>query len=369
MGDETLTEDQLRKLFGVSDLNELSGLMGEGGLGGLLGGFFTGGTAESLLGAGLGYNLFDSLSSLGKTVQEESLRIGETAKKDAAFTPFTVSTGFGGVDTTPEGGFTTTLSPYGEQFQADARGITSGLMGDFGAGVPDVSGITSAAFGGIPGLLQAVTGDTAAREADIYSRLRATQTPEEERQALALEQRLASQGRTGLRTAQFGGSPEQLALAKAREEAMLSANLGAMDQARAEQLQQLGVAQGLFGLGSGAASLPASLVGAELGNIGASLGLSYMPEQQLLSTLTPALYLANIAGAGRREGAALRGEAAMTGLEGRIAAEDVRTEGLASIYSALLNAQGTAGAGAGGATGSDGLLSALAGLFYGGSNG
>ena len=361
MGDETLTEDQLRELYGVSDLNELAGLVGGAeGLGGLLGSFFTGGTADSLLGAGLGYSLFDGLSSLGKTAQEESLKIGETAKKDAAFTPFTVSTGFGNVDTTPEGGFTTTLSPYGEQFRTDARGITSGLMGDFGAGMPDVSGITSAAFGGIPGLLQAATGDTATREADIYNRLRATQTPEEERQALALEQRLASQGRTGLRTAQFGGSPEQLAMAKAREEAMLSASLGSMDQARAEQLQQLGMAQGLFGLGAGAASLPSSLVGAELGNIGASLGLSYMPEQQLLSTLNPATNLASIASLGQREGAALRGEAAMTGLEGRIAAEDARTEALASIYSALFN---NAGAGDGGATGSDGLLSALANLF------
>ena len=145
---------------------------------------------------------------------------------------------------------------------------------------------------------------------------------------------------------------------------MLSANLGAMDQARAEQMQQLGMAQGLFGLGSGAAALPTSLRGAELGNIGAALGLSYQPEQQLLSTLTPALTLANIAGTGQREGAALRGEAAMTGLEGRIAAEKARTEGLAGIYSALLGAQGNVGAAAaGGATGAGGLLSALAGLF------
>ena len=368
MSDETLTQDQLREILGDQLLGDLSGTMGgsgsSGGLGGLLGNFFTGGAADSLLGAGLGYNLFDDQSALGKIAQEEALKIGERAKADTAFRPFTVSTGFGGVSTTPEGGFSTTLSPYGQQFQTGARGITSGLMDSFGAGVPDVSGVTSAALGGIPGLLQAATGDTAAREADIYSRIRATQTPEEERQALALEQRLAAQGRTGLRTAQFGGSPEQLALAKAREEAMLSANLGAMDQARAEQMQQLGMAQGLFGLGSGAAALPASLRGAELGNIGAALGLSYQPEQQLLASMTPALNLASISDAARREGAGLRAESAMSGLEGRIAAEKTRTEGLSGLYSALLGAQGNIGAAAaGGATGSGGLLSALANLF------
>jgi hypothetical protein len=129
-------------------------------------------------------------------------------------------------------------------------------------------------------------------------------------------------------------------------------------------LQQAGLAESMFGLGSGAAALPASLQQGQLGNIGAALGLQYLPEQQLLASLTPAVNIASIADLGRREGAGLRGEAAMTGLEGRIAAEKARTEGLASIYSALLGAQGNVGAAAaGGATGSGGLLSALAGLI------
>ena len=59
-------------------------------------------------------------------------------------------------------------------------------------------------------------------------------------------------------------------MAKAREEAMLSASLGSMDQARAEQLQQLGMAQGLFGLGSGHVTSPSAPGGGEVGNIGAS---------------------------------------------------------------------------------------------------
>ena len=37
-------------------------------------------------------------------------------------------------------------------------------------------------------------------------------SPEEERQRLEMEQRMAAQGRLGVRTAQFGGTPEQLAL-------------------------------------------------------------------------------------------------------------------------------------------------------------
>ena len=58
MSDETLTQDQLREILGDQLLGDLSGTMGgsgsSGGLGGLLGNFFTGGAADSLLGAGLG---------------------------------------------------------------------------------------------------------------------------------------------------------------------------------------------------------------------------------------------------------------------------------------------------------------------------
>jgi hypothetical protein len=365
MSDETLTPDQLKELYGVSDLNELAGLMGGvGGLGGLLGNFFTGGAADSLLGAGLGYNLFDNLSSLGRTAQEESLKIGEAAKADAAFRPFTVSTGFGGVSTTPEGGFATTLDPQQAAQQQQLQALTGTLLGGMGGVAPDVSGIQEQALGGVGGFLTGAMAPMAQREADVYERIRATQRPEEQRQQLALEERLASQGRTGLRTAMFGGSPEQFALAQAQEEAKARASLGALEQAQAEQLQQAGLAESMFGLGSGAAALPASLQQGQLGNIGAALGLQYLPEQQLLASLTPAVNIASIADLGRREGAGLRGEAAMTGLEGRIAAEKARTEGLASIYSALLGAQGNVGAAAaGGATGSGGLLSALAGLI------
>ena len=89
----------------------------------------------------------------------------------------------------------------------------------FGAGASNLSGIQNQAFGGVQGLLQQAQGGTAGREQDIYNRIRATQMPEEQRQQLALDEQLAAQGRTGLRTAQFGGSPEQFAMEKARTQA------------------------------------------------------------------------------------------------------------------------------------------------------
>ena len=131
------------------------------------------------------------------------------------------------------------------------------------------------------------------REQAIYERLRAAQTPEEERARLALEQRLASQGRLGVQTAQFGGTPEQLALAKAQQEAQNQAALMAMQQAGTEEQQAFQQALGLAGqtgqlaqLGSGLES-QALQRGLGLGQFGlagtqAGAGLEAQRLQQLL---------------------------------------------------------------------------------------
>ena len=280
-----------------------------------------------------------------------------------------VSTGFGGVQATPEGGFATTLSPEQAEQQRKLQALTGTLLGGMGAGVPDVSGIQEQALGGVGGFLTGAMAPMAQREADVYERIRATQRPEEQRAQLALEERLAAQGRTGLRTAQFGGSPEQLALAQAQEEAKARASLGALGQAQAEQLQQAGLAESMFGLGSGAAALPASLQQGELGNIGAALGLQYLPEQQLLGALDPAINLANIAGTGQRQGAGYLAQAGTTGLEALGQTEIARANLLRDLYSGLLAQQTNAQTGerqesiAGGLFGD--LLSGIGSIFGG----
>ena len=313
-------------------------------LGGLLTGVggFLGGPAGSLLGTGLGIDALNEMRGLGKEAQTEALRIGERAQADTAFKPFSISTGFGGVAAGPQGGYTTTLSPEQQALQGQLSGITGGLTGGFGAGAPDVSGIQGTALGGIEGLLAQAQGSTAGREQDIYNRIRATQMPEEQRQQLALNEQLASQGRTGLRTAMFGGSPEQFAMEKARAEAMNQASLASIGQAQAQREADLAAATGMFGLGSSASFLPSGLQGAELGNIGASMGLGYQPERELLASLTPAISLADIAGTGRREGAGLFAESGAAGLEANLGAQQTRAEGLAGLYNSLLNAQGQA---------------------------
>lgn len=336
-----------------------------GNLGDALGGFL-GGTGGQLIGAGLSIDELNKITDIAQRSAAEQARIGREAQEASAFRPFTVSTGFGGVTTTPEGGFTTSLSPAQAAQQQQLQALTGGLVGGMGAVAPDVSGITGQALGGLSGALTGLMAPMGQREADVYERIRATQRPEEERARLALEERLQSQGRTGLRTAQFGGAPEQLALAQAQEEAKNRAALSALGQAQAEQQQQLGLAQGLFGLGSGAAALPASLQLGQLQNIGLSQAAQYQPETQLLAALNPAVNLSNIAGLGQRQGAGYLTQAGISGLEDILQAETVRSQNLRDIYSSILGAQANQRAAqtaaAGSAASNTGLLSGIGGI-------
>jgi len=141
-----------------------------------------------------------------------------------------------------------------------ARGLGLGMAGLETAAPADVEALRQQ-YGGLAGqAAQQVLQPTAAREAEVFERIRATQRPEEERQRLALEERLAAQGRLGVRSAAFGGAtPEQLALAKAQEEAQDRASLAALQQAGVERQRALGEAQALGGMFTQQAGLSSQL--------------------------------------------------------------------------------------------------------------
>jgi hypothetical protein len=143
--------------------------------------------------------------------------------------------------------------------QLASRGLGLGMAGLDTQAPADVEALRRQ-YSGLAGQAAGnVLAPQAGREADVFERIRATQRPEEERQRLQLEERLAQQGRLGVRTSMFGGTPEQLALSKAQEEAQNSASLAAMQQAQAERQQALGTAQTLGGMASQQAGLSSQL--------------------------------------------------------------------------------------------------------------
>ena len=108
------------------------------------------------------------LSGIGEGLAEGARQIGSEAQEASQFQPFTITTGFGGVRATPEGGFTTELSPQQQARQEALSGITGGLLGGFtGAQVPDVSGIQRQALEGTTGALTGAMAPTEARVEDV----------------------------------------------------------------------------------------------------------------------------------------------------------------------------------------------------------
>ena len=153
---------------------------------------------------------------------------------------------------------------------------------------------------------------TQAREQAIFERMRAAQRPEEERQRLALEERLAGQGRLGVSSAAYGGAtPEMLAMATAQEEARNRSMLGAMQQAQAEQMQQAGLGQQFLGAG-------------------------YIPQSQLLAAAQPGIQQQQLAQQAQQFGTGLFGETMMSGLEARLLAEQARANLLGGVGSNIL---------------------------------
>lgn len=182
--------------------------------------------------------------------------LGSEAAEMARFQPFTVTSSLGGATVGPSGSVDITLTPEEQEMQ-------------------------SRLLGGAAGTFSRAMEDPAIAQQELYNQMRAIQQPEEQRQRLALEERMLSQGRMGLGSAAYGGAnPEMLAQAQAEQDAMLKANLAA----RGQSMSELG----------------------QFTDMGTSmLANAYTPQAQAIGLLGAGTNVAQIADLSRRTGAGL----------------------------------------------------------------
>jgi hypothetical protein len=248
------------------------------------------------------------------------------------FKPFTVASTLGGsFGATPQfdpetGAFTGVgtsmgLSDEEKAFQQSMLTRAQTQLAGTPFGQTQGRGAAKQAFGLGSGMMRDLRDtDMAQREQDIYGRIRAAQSPEEQRQAQAMEERLAAQGRLGVQTAQFGGTPEQLAFGKAQAEARNSAMLQAMGQAQAEQSQLAQQAQMFTGMGS-------QLSQADL---------QQLPQTQMMQLQQAMMPYQQMQQQGQLFGAGQYGETMMSGLEARLVAEQAQANLLGSLGTGVL---------------------------------
>jgi len=218
-------------------------------------------------------------------------RYDPIATPDITFKPFTVTGAQGGtVNALADGSTNFNLSPEQQAMQQQL-------------------------FGGAQDFFTNASQSTAGREADIYERMRAVQRPEELRQRQAMQEQMFAQGRGGVRTEQYGGTPEQLAMYKAQAEAQNSTMLGAMQQAQQEQLQQ-----------------------SDIGH--KYLQSSYAPQAGLLNQLAPAMDVASMYDVANRQQGEYELKARMADLNAMMGQDQGLAQLLGSTYGGLLGGLG-----------------------------
>lgn len=241
------------------------------------------------LGAGGGLALneaYDTLGEIGERAYTDAGTIANLGLQQTQFQPFTVTSATGG------------------QF-----GVIPTEGGGLGASMalsPQEQAMQQQMFAGASQFYNQAMQPTQQREQEIYGDIRAMQAPEEQRQQMALEERLFNQGRSGVTTNMYGGTPEQLAMAKAQAEAQNQASIMAMQQAQREQAQQAQLGQQYMAGG-------------------------YIPQAQLLNMLQATSLYPQLYQRGQLQGAGLFGEAAMGGLEALLGAG----QGQATLMGAL----------------------------------
>lgn len=235
----------------------------------------------------------------------------------STFKPFTVTGPTGATSTVGAGSTTASLSPEEKALYDTLTGFASDAFTTLGSSEKVDEEVQN-----VIGMLTQSPADRATRETDIFNKLENMLQPERDRAQLALEERLAGQGRLGVQTAMYGGTPEQLALAKAIQEQKAGSAVSAIEQARQEQA--LESAQTLSGLQEGRARLGL------LGTMGLNaLTGAYTPQNQLLAFMQPQLNAANIAAQLQATGLGLEaglGESAIESMLGFSALKNALTQ-------------------------------------------
>jgi hypothetical protein len=350
---------------------------------------------------------YQKLGNIGEDALLQSSTLAQNLYDKGRFTPFAVRSNIGTTNVLETGSMGSYLGGQALTTQqrmfnraiADVTGDTAGAIQAGGIGA-DLLGRTTGALDatipGYSGLLQATGGATAAgmdfmqqaqmpvaqREQQVFERIRAAQAPEEARRRLELEERLATQGRLGVSTNLYGGTPEQLALSRAQAEAQNTAMLQAMQQAREEQaqagalgqqfgalggtlagqLQNLQSAQQVRGLdlaqtGLGLMQGREALEAAELQQSLGALKGALLPEAAQLNLFQQGLQAAKLRDVAQQYRTGLFGEAGMTGIDALLASGLGQATLIGNVGSGVLAAGAQSNQG--------GLFDALTNLFKG----
>lgn len=261
------------------------------GVAGLFGGVPLNNLAAGTLGYAAGNLGIEQARQLPSMLGESAANIANQVGQAAEFRPYTVTTGAGGAQYGAQG-MTQSLDP-------NAQAVRDSLMQQAATQAGQIGNITPE---------------------QLMQQMTALRQPEQERQQLGLENRLAAQGRLGVQTAAYGGTPEQLAMQKAIQEQQSADSLASIQGAR--QLQ-----------------------GMDIQNLSGMLGASGISQEQLTAALQPSLSMmpyAQRAGDLQAQALSNLGQQGMTGMVSAVNSEALLRQ---AQMEAIMNGLGVGQAG------------------------
>ena len=245
----------------------------------------------------------DQARGLPGQLETAANRIADNVGTASEFRPYSVTTGAGASDFSGAG-MTQTLDPQSQQLVDSLRQQSSQQAGMLGNMSPE-------------GLMQQMT---------------ALRAPEQARQQQQLDNRLSAQGRLGIQTDAYGGTPEQFAMQKAMQEQQSADAFASLQGSR--QLQ-----------------------GMDIQNMTGMLGAAGMPQQQLTAAMQPGMtgmQLAQNPAMLQGQTIANLGQQQLQGIPASINSEALLRQ---SQMEGLINILGLSGSGgAGGTGGGDGIV-------------
>lgn len=215
----------------------------------------------------------------GQQAQSQLMGLADQTRAEAQFKPYTVTAGPG------QGGFGATAGGFALNLSPEQQAMMQQLQG---------RGME---------LMQGATADQSLqpRQTELMGMFDAMRAPQREQEALALEERMFNQGRSGVNTAQYGGTPEQFAFAKAQEQQRAQDALMSRQQALGEQQQMFNVGQSMFGTG-------------------------YTPQTQMMNLAQTALPYSELAQRGQQQGLVTGAGLAQSGIEAGLQGEQLTNQ-------------------------------------------
>lgn len=158
--------------------------------------------------------------ALARETNAQREKLAREASTMAQFKPYALTTGLGTFGVDASGNTTMQLSPQQQAYE--------GLLNQQA--------------------MQYLSLPTMVDPQGLFGQLQAMRNPEIERQRLGLENRLAAQGRLGVNTSMFGGTPEALAMEKAIQEQLSADAYNSMINANQLTGQNLGLQETALGM-------------------------------------------------------------------------------------------------------------------------